>query len=294
LCSSGSRSQPLRPYALRGWRRWLAVAVCLVPLLLGFLLPAAQLAWWTQETAAEMLDRQFMQLMLNSFSLAAAAAFLAVLLAVVIAYGKRLHPTRIVAASARVAGMGYAIPGTVIAVGVMLPLAWLDNSIDAWFRQYFSVSTGLWLSGTLFALMFAYLVRFLAVSLQTVESGLTKVRPSMDDAARSLGYSPAQVLRLIHLPIVRGSLLTASLIVFVDVLKELPATLILRPFNFNTLAVRTYELASDERLADSSSAALAIVLVGLLPVILLSRSIAHTRATDRPVAVTPGPRSAET
>ncbi len=290
----GSRSQPLRPYALRGWRRWLAVAVCLVPLLLGFLLPAAQLAWWTQETAAEMLDRQFMQLMLNSFSLAAAAAFLAVLLAVVIAYGKRLHPTRIVAASARVAGMGYAIPGTVIAVGVMLPLAWLDNSIDAWFRQYFSVSTGLWLSGTLFALMFAYLVRFLAVSLQTVESGLTKVRPSMDDAARSLGYSPAQVLRLIHLPIVRGSLLTASLIVFVDVLKELPATLILRPFNFNTLAVRTYELASDERLADSSSAALAIVLVGLLPVILLSRSIAHTRATDRPVAVTPGPRSAET
>ena len=151
-------------------------------------------------------------------------------------------------------------------------------------RQHFAISTGLLLSGTLFALMFAYLVRFLAVSLHTVESGLTKIRPSMDDAARSLGYRPAQVLRRVHLPIVRGSLLTAVLIVFVDVLKELPATLILRPFNFNTLAVRAYELASDERLADSSSAALAIVLVGLLPVILLSRSIAHTRTTAAPAA----------
>ena len=173
--------------------------------------------------------------------------------------------------------MGYAVPGTVIAVGVMLPFAWTDNAIDAWMRETFGISTGLILSGTLVALLFAYTVRFLAVSVQTVEAGLGKIRPTMDDAARSLGLAPNQVLRKIHMPIMRGTLLTAVLLVFVDVLKELPATLILRPFNFNTLAVRAFELASDERLADSSTAALAIVLAGIIPVIILSRSISRSR-----------------
>jgi iron(III) transport system permease protein len=144
-------------------------------------------------------------------------------------------------------------------------------------RETFGLSTGLLLSGTLAALIFAYLVRFLAVSLQTVETGLGKIRTSMDEAGRSLGLRPGQVLRKIHMPMLRGSLLTALLLVFVDVLKELPATLILRPFNFNTLAVRAYELATDERLADSAPAALTIVLAGLLPVILLSRSITLSR-----------------
>jgi iron(III) transport system permease protein len=172
--------------------------------------------------------------------------------------------------------MGYAIPGTVIAVGVMIPLAFLDNSLDSWLRERWGVSSGLLLSGTLFALMFAYMVRFLAVSIGTVEAALLKIRPSMDDAARSLGYRPAQVLRKVHIPVMRGSLLTAVLMVFVDVLKELPATLILRPFDFNTLAVRAYELASDERLADASTAAIAIVLAGIVPVIILSRSISQS------------------
>jgi iron(III) transport system permease protein len=173
--------------------------------------------------------------------------------------------------------MGYAVPGTVIAVGVIIPFAWLDNSLDAWMRATFGLSTGLLLSGTLAALLFAYLVRFLAVALQTVESGLGKIRPAMDESARSLGLRPGGVLRRVHLPMLRGSLLTAVLLVFVDVLKELPATLILRPFNFNTLAVRVFELAADERLADAAPAALAIVLTGLLPVILLSRSITQSR-----------------
>jgi iron(III) transport system permease protein len=159
----------------------------------------------------------------------------------------------------------------------MLPLAWFDNQLDSWMREHFDISTGLLMSGTLFALMFAYMVRFLAVSLQTVEAGLGRIRPSMDEAARSMGYAPAAVLRKIHIPILRTSLLTAVLLVFVDVMKELPATLILRPFNFNTLAVRAYELASDERLMDASAAALTIVLVGILPVILLSRSIGRAQ-----------------
>jgi iron(III) transport system permease protein len=169
--------------------------------------------------------------------------------------------------------MGYAVPGTVIAVGVLIPFAWIDNNIDGWLRAQFGVSSGLLLSGTLAALVFAYVVRFLAVSLQTVDAGLARIRPGLDESARSLGHSPLAVLRRVHLPMLRGSLLTALLLVFVDVLKELPTTLILRPFNFNTLAVRAHELASDERLAAAALPAIAIVLIGLLPVILMNRSM---------------------
>lgn len=177
----------------------------------------------------------------------------------------------------RISSMGYAIPGTVIAIGVIIPFAAIDNQVDSWLRQHWDISSGLLLSGTVFALLFAYTVRFLSVSIQTVEAALGKVHPSMDDAARSLGRKPLQVLREVHIPIIKGSLLTALLLVYVDVLKELPATLILRPFNFNTLAVRAFELASDERLADSASAALMIVAAGIIPVIMLSRSINRSR-----------------
>jgi len=169
--------------------------------------------------------------------------------------------------------------GTVIADGVSLPLAQFDNVLDSWLRTHFGFSSGLLLSGTLFALLFALTVRFLAVALQAVDSGLATIRPDMDDSARSLGFRPLEVLRKIHIPILRTSLLTAGLLVFVDVLKELPATLVLRPFNFNTLAVRAYEMASDERLQDAALPALAIMLAGLIPVIVLSRSIAESRAS---------------
>lgn len=169
--------------------------------------------------------------------------------------------------------MGYALPGTVIAIGVMIPLAALDNSIDLWAERQFGIRTGLLLSGTLVALVLAYTVRFMAVALHSVEAGLMNITPSMDNAARSLGESPVGVLKRVHLPLLRASVLSALLLVFVDVLKELPATLLLRPFNFNTLSVRSYELASDERLADAALPALAIVLIGLIPVILLSRAL---------------------
>lgn len=278
------RYKALPRYRLAGWRRLLAVLACALPLTLGFLVPGSQLAVWAWRTADRMVDASFLELTANSVGLAAGAALLTLLLALFMAYGKRLRPSPAVALAVRVAGMGYAVPGTVIAVGVMLPFAWFDNTLDAWARDQFGVSTGLLLSGTLFALLFAYAVRFLAVSLQAVEGGLGRIRPSMDDAARSLGLSPRRVLQQIHMPLMRGTLLTAILLVFVDVMKELPATLILRPFDFNTLAVRAFELASDERLADSSTAALAIVLAGIVPVILLSRSISRSRAGHRDAA----------
>lgn len=273
-----NRYRQLPQYQLTGFRAFCAFVGCLLPLLFGFILPAFQLSLWAIDTYEIMIDAAFIKLTLNTIMLSLSTAMLAVLLAIFMAYGKRVLASKLVFVSIRVVATGYAVPGTIIAVGVIIPLAWFDNTLDAYMRDWFDISTGLLLSGTLFAVMFAYLVRFLAVSIQAVESGLVKIRLSMDEAARSLGYNPIKTLFKVHLPLMKGSVLTALLIVFVDVMKELPATLILRPFNFNTLAVRAFELASDERLADSSTAALTIVVVGLLPVILLSKSIASSRA----------------
>ena len=181
--------------------------------------------------------------------------------------------------------MGYAVLGSVIAVGIMVPIGKIDNLFDSWMRENWGISTGLLLSGTIAALVFAYIVRFLAVSLNAVESSLSKIKPNLDDAARSLGYSPMQTLVTVHTPMMTGGLLTAIMLVFVDVMKELPATIIIRPFNFDTLAVRTYQLASDERLAEASGPALAIVLVGMLPVILLSWKIARSRKSSTELTV---------
>ena len=275
---TSQRHQAIRRIPLRGRHAVAAFAFCFGTLFLGFLLPAGQLLVWALTVAEESLDREFVVLIGNSLQLAGMAAVLALGLALFLGYGRRMLRGRLLQLAVRIAGLGYAVPGTVIAVGVIIPFAWFDNTLDGWMREQFGISTGLLLSGTLAALLFAYVVRFLAVSLQTVEAGLGRIRPSMDESARSLGLQPLQIMGRVHVPILKGSLLTALLLVFVDVLKELPATLILRPFNFNTLAVRAYELASDERLADAAPAALAIVAAGIVPVILLSFSITRTRA----------------
>ncbi|MDX5405547.1 MAG: iron ABC transporter permease [Chromatiaceae bacterium] len=272
----GQRSQPTALRRVGVGRQMLLLLLCCLPVLFGFVVPAIQLSSWALSNYQVTFNQQFITLVWNSFSLAALAAVVTVLLALLFAYGKRLRRDVLVQAPVRLAALGYAVPGTVIAIGVMIPLAYLDGRIDTLAEQWFGMRTGLILSGTLFALVLAYSVRFLAVSLHSVEAGLQRIKPSMDDAARSLGFSPLGVLKNVHVPLLRTSVLTALLLVFVDVLKELPATLILRPFNFNTLAVRTYELASDERLADAALPALAIVLVSLLPVILLARSVKAT------------------
>ena len=253
-----------------GIKGLIASFLSFMPIVLGFLIPFILLTQWA---IGETIDSSFLLLAWNSLSLAFSASLLALTLAIILGYGQRLFPTKIVKSGVRIATLGYAVPGTVIAVGIIIPLAWIDNTIDAWAIKTFDIGTGLIFSGSLFILLFAYLVRFLAVALGSVESGLQTIKPSMDDSARSLGFTPLQVLRKVHLPIIRPSLFTALLLVFVDVLKELPATLILRPFNFNTLAVRAYELASDEQLASAAPAAITIVLTGLIPVILLNRSI---------------------
>ncbi|MGH1439264.1 MAG: ABC transporter permease [Cellvibrionaceae bacterium] len=266
------KGKPAELIKLSSGSAWVAVSVCALPLLLGFIIPAGQLLYWS--VFESLIQDGFFKLAWNSFYLALSAAAIAVVLALLLAYAKRVYiRKKSITAAVSLAGLGYALPGTIIAIGVIIPLAWFDNHLIIFLEKYFDVNIGLLLSGTLIALLFAYTVRFLAVSLGTIESGLQQVKPSLDNAARLMGYRPAQVLEKIHLPLLKGSILTAFLIVFVDVLKELPATLILRPFNFDTLAVKAYELASDERLVDAAPASLLIVLVGLIPVILLSRSI---------------------
>lgn len=249
-------------YRLRGARAGLATTACALPVLLGFALPAALLAGKALTRGDAQFGPRYLALVGNTLLVAGIATALTVLVALVVAYGQRLTPSKAAAAAHRVAGLGYAVPGSIIAVAVLIPLTLFDNALDAWLRARFGVSSGLLLTGGIVGLVYAYLVRFLAVALQTV-----------DAAARSLGHGPGATLQRVHLPMLRGSLLTAMLIVFVEVTKELPAALILRPFDFDTLAVQAYNLASDERLAEAATAALAIVAAGLGPVILLSRQI---------------------
>lgn len=283
-----SRYQAASPYQLQGGRAILAMLACGLPMLLGFLVPALVLLQMATARITERFGERFWILARNSLTLALLTAAIGLVLSLILAYGLRLRPSNLMTLSVRTAAIGYAVPGSVIAVGVLIPIGLLDNAIDAWMRSTFGISTGLLLSGTIAALVFAYLVRFLAVAFSTVESSLIRIKPNLDDAARSLGHGSTQTLLRIHVPLMTGGLLTAMILVFVDVMKELPATLIVRPFNFDTLAVEVYRLAADERLAEAAAPALAIVGVGILPVILLSWQIARSRETDNPSRISQG------
>lgn len=274
---SSSNYQKLPKYKLSHIRAILASLACLLPFTSGFLLPAIYLLKMTIDNAETTLDENFWVLSGNSFVLATLTGAIAIIISLIMAYGQRLHRNLGMQSAVRIAAMGYAIPGSVIAVGVLIPIGQFDNSFDSWMRSNFGISTGLLLSGTIIALIFAYLVRFLAVSFGAVESSLNKIKPSLDDASRSLGYGPTRTLLKVHTPLMSGGILTAGMLVFVDVMKELPATLVIRPFNFDTLAIRVYQYASDERLVDAAAPSLAIILVGMIPVIFLSIRIARSR-----------------
>lgn len=265
---------------LTGWHALLAQIGCAIPVVIGFALPAVLLLRLSMGDPGEAgggFAGRFLVLARNSFTLAALAAVLAALLALLLGFAAR-DGRRLSALASRIVGLGYAVPGSVIAVGVLIPVTRLDHWLAGLWLQMTGVNPGLILTGGIAALVYAYLARFLAIALQTVEAGLGRITPSMEAAAQSLGSRPAETLRRVHLPLLRGSLLTAALLVFVDVMKELPATLVMRPFNFDTLATQTFTLAADERLAEASSAALAIVAVGLLPIILLARQISAGRS----------------
>ena len=271
------RTMPLRGMAAVG-----AFLACAAPVGLGFLVPGLSLVWLIVQEPQIALATPLLPLAANSLVLGALGAVLTVAVGLVVAYAVRLSGGPLVAAAGRVAALGYAIPGAVIAVGIMLPFAWIDNQVDAFLRATFGLSTGLLLSGTIIAVLFGYVVRFLAVALNALEASLSRVTPSMDGAARLLGATTAEMLRRVHAPLIRGGLFTAAILVFVEVMKELPATLLMRPFNFNTLAVQTYHFAADERLTEAAPAALLVVVVGLVPVLVLARRIARARPGAAP------------
>jgi iron(III) transport system permease protein len=272
------RQGAIRPHALAGWRAACAFLACALPVLLGFVLPVAILLR-LHLAAGDAIDaRLFAGLAANSLAIAGLAALATTAAALVLGYGLRRARDRWTRAAIRFATMGYAIPGTVVAVGVVAWLGRFDNALDAWSRAALGVPLGLLLSGSILALLFAHVVRFLSVAASAVDSGLGRITPSMDDAARTLGAAPSRVLARVHAPMMRGSVLVAVVLVFVDVLKELPATLLVRPFNFDTLAVHVHALASDERLAQAAAPALAIVLAGLAPVAILAAMMRRGRA----------------
>ncbi|HYN38692.1 MAG TPA: ABC transporter permease subunit, partial [Rhodospirillales bacterium] len=268
------RWRPLPRYPLRGGRAVFALVACALPIVLGFLVPAAVLATYTLRTPfAAGLGERFGGYLLNSLTLSGAAALLAVATGVLLVYAARLNRGRLVATAGRLASIGYALPGAVLAVGIVVPFALFDNALDRLLRDSLGVSSGLLLSGSLAALVFAFTVRFLALAQGSCEAGLAKITPSMDGAARSLGLGPGRMLWRVHLPVLRTSLFTAAILVFVDGMKELPMTVLLRPFNFETLATHVYQYASHDQFEQSAAGALAIVAFGMLPVWLLSRTI---------------------
>ncbi|MBC6436672.1 MAG: iron ABC transporter permease [Rhodobacteraceae bacterium] len=282
---AGRRFERMDPAVLTGHKAAGAIAFCALPVILGFLLPTGiliHLAWGAEQL---LFTPRYLGFLRNSLTLACIAAVLTVGGAIVLGFNARLSPSRRTRSAMRLAGTGYAMPGGVIAIGLLFPFASFDNALDRLMETSFGINTGLLISGSIWLMIIAYMVRFMAISLNAYESGLATLNPNMDAVARTLGHGPSGMLRGVHLPILRPSLLTALLIVFVDVMKELPATLILRPFNYDTLAVQAHRLAADERLTEAAVPSLVIGAAGLVPVVLLCWGL---RREVQDVRCTPG------
>jgi len=261
----GSESQPLKLHGLLAALAW---ALCVLPVLCGFVFPVLFMlrALLQGDGLMDLPWGRFVQWSINSLSLGGLTALLAVGAALLLAAQVRLHPNWLTRQVMGIVSLGYAVPGAVIVVGLLLPVGWVQAT---WPQS----GVGFWLTATVLGLVWAYLVRFVAVALQSVQSGYARVPASLDDSARMLGISGFSLVRRVHWPLLKKPVAAATLLVLVDVMKELPATLVLRPFNTDTLAVMAYQLARDERLGEAALPSLALVLVGLLPVILLSRTL---------------------
>ena len=275
----------MTPQDLRGAAAWGATLACALPVIFGFALPLVILAEMAIGANQSLFSERYMGFIRNSLLVASVAAAVTMSAAVLIGTRARLRRTRLNRAMTLIAGLGYAVPGGVIAVGLMVPFAGLDNALDAWMRETFGISTGLLFTGSIWVMVLAFMVRFMAAALSAFDTGITTVNPNIDAVARTLGMTPGGLVRRVHLPLIRTSVVTGLLIVFVDVMKELPATLILRPFNFDTLAVQAYRLAADERLQEAALPSLVIVAFGLVPVVILCRTLARHAIGRRSAAM---------
>lgn len=261
---------------LRGWKRWAAMVACMVPPLLGFAIPVLVLGSYALRRLDQFVSLRLLSAFWHSILISFTTACAAVLLAFLLAYAARSARSPITMVAGRLASLGYGVPGTVLAMGVLIPLARFDNGIDAVARDWTGMSTGLLLTGSGFAIVYACTVRFLTMAEGTIEAGFHKLSPHLDMASRTLGRTSGQTLRTVLLPMMRPATLTAALLVFIESMKELSATIMLRPFNFNTLATLVYEDASRAKVEDASVASIIIVVAGLVPVFLVSRSLNDT------------------
>ena len=266
---------------LKGFYGWAAMLACALPIILGFLLPASVLIKAVGVHWQVLFEESFWRQVWHSVLVASSAALMAVLIGIFLTSSKRAGRSRLLNGLVRVCSVGYAVPGTVLAIGILIFLSYVESAIGVVSSTLFGLTTGLLISGTAGAVVFAYVVRFMAISNGALEAGFAKLSPNLDAVARSLGRNKKMVLREIHLPLLRAAIGTAALLVFVDAMKELPATLLLRPFNFDTLATHVYTLASLDQFEESAPAALAIVMIGLVPVVLLSKVVSKGRPSGR-------------
>jgi len=269
--SALARDAALNPIQLKSWQGMLAAFTCLLPVLFGSLIPIFILIKLAITKGDPMLGFKFNGFVFNSLKVAIIATCIAVIVAILLSYAQQRSKNKLTQASTQLATLGYALPGAMLAVGLLAPVSQFDRWLAEFFETTFNWRSGLLLTGTITVLVYAYVVRFLTVAFNTTNSGLERIPKIYTQAARSLGAKPWRVIKNIHLPMMYRSIIAASILVFVDTIRELPATLLLRPFNFETLATRAYRLASDERLAEASTACLSIVIIGLIPVLFLNR-----------------------
>ena len=269
----GQRFDVMQRQKLVGKRAAIAFAICFLPVCIGFVIPVLMLGTMASEYAHLLTTSRYLDFMWNSLTVSSVAALVTVTAAILIGFRARTYPSRSSNFILVGAGLGYAVPGGVIAVGLMVPMAAFDNALDAFMEARFGIDTGLLITGSMWLMVAAYMVRFMAVALNAYDSGMATIPAHYDAIVRTLGQPGHKLLLRVHLPVARASVLTALLIVFVDVMKELPATLILHPFNFQTLAVQAHRLAADERLFEAAVPSLVLVAFGLVPVLILCRSL---------------------
>ncbi len=260
-------------YTLTGAKKWCAIIWCWGLVGMAFAFPLLQLGYYAWHYFAESWTTQFLQYSLNSLSVSIIAAVVAVILALIVNFYRRLDGSKYTAVPMRLASMGYAVPGTVLAIGVIIPLTSVDHLVNDLARSYELGRPGLIFSGTMFAIIFAFVVRFAAVAIGSIESSLAKISPSLDMASKTMGYASTAMLRRVHLPLIRRGCLIAGLLVFIESMKELNAALLLRPFNFETLATYVFNFASDEQLEQAALPAILLVIVGLIPLVMINRSL---------------------
>ncbi len=271
------RYRPIQRADLGPWKRWIVTALCAAPVVFGFLTPTLTIGWHATSHLAQWAEPEFWRAVMHTGALALSAAVIACAIGTVLVYGARDSKSRLPIVLAQATALGYAAPGAVLAVGVLIPLAAFDNALADLIEAWWGIDIGLLLTGSAAAIVFAYVVRFSAIAHGAIDSALGRITPSMELAARTLGAGRGDVLARIHVPMIRGSVLTAGLLIFVDSAKELPATLMLRPFNFETLSTTVYNAASLEQLEQAGPAAIAIIMIGMLPVAVLARTLSRSR-----------------